>query len=135
MRLNITTDYAIRALLCLAENHRPTSGIELSETMKIPQSYLLTVMAKLKKAGIVSSTRGQSGGYELEKLPEEVTLWDIISVMEGSPQFFPCLEEGYECACYEVDKCPIRRVQNKVQKSMEDGFRSVSLADLLREME
>jgi Rrf2 family protein len=135
MQINITTDYAIRALLCLAVGNRPRNGVEIAESMKIPHSYLLTLMAKLKRAGFVSSTRGHSGGYALAKLPSNITLWDIISVMEGAPQLIRCLEaDGYCSKFASGEDCPLRRVYGAVQKSFEDIFRGVTLEDLIKDL-
>jgi Rrf2 family protein len=131
MQFNITTDYAIRSLLCLAMRRQSVSGRELSEEMQIPHSYLLTVMGKLKKAGIVASTRGNGGGYTLTSAPEDVTLWDVVVTMEGPPQVGHCLEEGYECVCLDTKTCPIRHVHQRIRDSVESILRDVTLAQLM----
>jgi Rrf2 family protein len=130
MQLNITTDYAIRVLLCLATEGRPMGAAELSSQAKIPKTYVTFIMSKLKKAGFVSARRGQIGGYDLLKDPANITLWDIIEAMELSCQIMCCLEEGYRCDYFDVDVCPIRKVFVDTQSDIERIFHRVTLEDL-----
>jgi Rrf2 family nitric oxide-sensitive transcriptional repressor len=133
MQLNITTDYAIRALFYLAMEKHPVGGSEISEKMNIPHSYLLTIMGKLKKAGFVSAARGHIGGYYLVKEPEAISMWDIISVMEGTTQVNRCLEDDQYCSRLAVDICPIRQAYGTVQKNMEETFKNVTLKQLVEQ--
>jgi Rrf2 family nitric oxide-sensitive transcriptional repressor len=131
MYLNITTDYAIRILLCLAAEGRPLGAAELSAKSKIPKTYLTAIMAKLKRSGLVSANRGQIGGYCLIKPPKDIRLWDIIAIMERSPQVFRCIQGEYACAYRGGCRCPIQSVYHAAQESVERTFRSVTLQDLV----
>jgi Rrf2 family protein len=130
MQLNITTDYAIRALLCLAREGKPMGAAELSEQARIPKTYLTFIMSKLKKGGCVSARRGQVGGYCLCKPPDQITLWDVIQAMERSSQLICCMLEGYRCDYQDAAQCPIRTVFGSAQRDIEEIFRRVTLADL-----
>jgi Rrf2 family protein len=92
-------------------------------------------MAKLKKAGLVSSYRGKIGGYHLAKRPSEIPLWKIINVMEQKSQLACCLEPDYTCSCFDPAHCPIRGAYYAAQSNMEDVFRSVTLENLKNNME
>jgi Rrf2 family protein len=105
-------------------------GVELANQVKIPQTYITIIMAKLKKGGFVSAKRGQIGGYLIEKEPEDITLWDVIQVMERSPQISCCVPDDYSCAYLDISKCPIRKAYIDAQSNMEDVFRHTTLADL-----
>jgi Rrf2 family protein len=130
MQLNITTDYALRVLLCLATEQRPMGGAEIANQVKIPPTYITIIMAKLKKGGFISAKRGQVGGYLLAKSPETITIWDVIQVMERTPQIGCCVPDDYSCAYLDITQCPIRKAYADAQNNMEDVFRRVTLADL-----
>lgn len=83
MQLNRSTDYAIRTLICLAKAAAPMSSSKLSSEIGVSQRYLLQIGAKLRNAGFIKTAHGVSGGYELSKPPAEISLCDIIILMEG----------------------------------------------------
>jgi Rrf2 family protein len=134
MQLNITTDYAIRVLLCLDTTDGSMSASELASQTKVPQTYLIAIMSKLKQAGFIASHRGQVGGYTLVKSPSEITLWDIIAAMERTPQLMCCMAAGYDCAFSSLEQCPLRGELCAVQKSLEDVFHRITLQSLRERM-
>jgi len=86
MQLNISTDYAIRIILYLASSKQVVSSSKLSRVIKVSPRYLLQIGAKLRDAGLISTTNGPIGGYSLIKPPEQISLHDIIIIMEGETQ-------------------------------------------------
>jgi Rrf2 family protein len=131
MQLNITTDYAIRVLLCLLIEDRPVGATEIAQKAKVPKAYLTFIMSKMKQAGFVSARRGQIGGYCLIKAPQEITLWDVIQVMERSSRIIPCMTDGYHCDyANDTAHCPLRTVFYTAQKDIEEIFHRVTLEDL-----
>ena len=78
------TDYATRAILALAlEGGGPLKLEELARRTAVPQSVLEQVMPTMRTAGIVRSERGPSGGYRLNKSPEEITLERVVRLFQG----------------------------------------------------
>ncbi|MBI4549656.1 MAG: Rrf2 family transcriptional regulator [Candidatus Omnitrophica bacterium] len=82
------TEYALQALLALASASRdqPAGSLTLkkmAEMKKIPYKFLEQIMAALKKGGLVSSQKGQKGGYALSRTPAEVTVGEVVTVVEG----------------------------------------------------
>ena len=67
MQLNITTDYAIRTVLYLGSDGKSRTAKEIAEEMCIPQNYLIKILSKLRKGGIITSFSGYAGGYQLKK--------------------------------------------------------------------
>lgn len=124
MQLNITTDYAIRTVLYLAIQGKITPSNEISERMGIPKNYLLKITRKLSEAGIISRHKGIYGGFALKKKPKEITLLDIIEIMEGTTKINRCLEEDEYCSRFATDTCPVRSfyasLQGYVRKKMSD---------------
>jgi Rrf2 family protein len=87
MRLQLTkrTDYAIRACVHLARAEQcPISSRRIAEQMEIPDRFLPQVMADLARAGIVGAVNGKNGGYCLRRAPEDISLLQVIEVVEGS---------------------------------------------------
>lgn len=83
MQLNISTDYAIRVLLYLAKTSKIVSSSKLSSAIGVSSRYLLQIGAKLRDANLITTTYGSAGGYALTKPPRDISLFDIIVVMEG----------------------------------------------------
>ena len=86
MKLSLKVEYACRVLAQLSRSYgsKPFSRIdELAEQEEIPANYLVQILSDLRNGGLIISRRGKQGGYRLAKPPTEITLFDIISVMEG----------------------------------------------------
>lgn len=130
MQLNISTDYAIRALLYLATCGRQASSSEISAEMCIPESYLYAVMGKLKRAGLVTATRGVNGGWTLAKDTESISLIDIIAVMEGSLKINKCLHDTSECSRKAAEICQVHAYYEELQGQLEKCFSDVKLSQL-----
>ncbi len=85
MRVSSKADYGVRALFDLAEHYRqgPTQSRDIALRQAIPEAYLHQVLGALNRAGFVRSTRGPLGGHELVRDPGEITLWDVLRVLDG----------------------------------------------------
>ena len=77
--------YALKALLYLADNPRefPHPAIEIAEQAAIPRKFLETILADLKRRGVVISTRGKKGGYRLARPADQVSIGEIIRHVDG----------------------------------------------------
>lgn len=86
MRVSSRGDYGVRALfdLALRYNQGPTQSRDIAARRNIPEAYLHQVLGALNRAGLVRSTRGPLGGHELTRAPHEISVWDVLSVLEGS---------------------------------------------------
>jgi Rrf2 family protein len=131
MKLNATTDYAVRATVYLAMEGRVVPGAEIAHKMEIPHTYLVSVMAKLKRAGIVDVKRGQSGGYFLAKAQERVSMWDIMSAVERTMSLNSCLEDGVFYSHDPVGFGHLQGVYHVLQGIMEGYLRGVTLEKLV----
>ena len=85
MRVSAKGEYAIRAMLDLAMHRgRPLVPIqEIATRQQIPQRYLEQVLLALKRAGLLTSKRGSTGGYHLTKAPDEITVGVVLRAVEG----------------------------------------------------
>ena len=86
MKLSAKTEYAGLAMLQLAEDYatgEPVQIRRIAEKHGIPSGFLVQILLQLKSANLVASTRGAAGGYRLTRPPGEITLGDVVEVMEG----------------------------------------------------
>src|SRR6185295_1639592 len=86
MKLSAKTEYACLAMLELAKEHDSGEPVQLrriAEEHGIPSRSLVQILLQLKGASLVMSTRGAAGGYRLARSPEEITLADVVEVIEG----------------------------------------------------
>ena len=85
MKISAKAEYACLALLALAQQGPDTAPLrirEISESYGIPERYLVQILLQLKGAGLVASTRGAAGGYQLARPPEEIALADVLGVVD-----------------------------------------------------
>lgn len=131
MQLKMTTDYALRAVLYLATTQRVTTASEIAEKMNIPKNYLINLISALRKAGIVGTHVGLYGGYFLQCPPEEVSMYDVISVTEGTIKLCRCLDEDSPCTLNGSGACPVHATYLPIQNMIETVLRNTTIKDLL----
>jgi Rrf2 family protein len=85
MRVTAKSDYALRALIEITRRggDGPVSAEELGRLQDIPHGFLQAILADLRRAGIVMAQRGQSGGWRMNRDPEQVTVADVIRAVDG----------------------------------------------------
>lgn len=83
MQLNTSTNYALNIMLYLAKNKRIVSSTELSQHTAISKRYLMQIVAKLRDGELLGTSIGSVGGYYLLREPQNISLYDIIILMEG----------------------------------------------------
>ena len=127
MRVSSRGDYGVRALfdLALRFNQGPTQSREIAARRNIPEAYLHQVLGALNRAGLVRSTRGPLGGHELTRPPHEISIWDILSVLEGADR----RPEGSSTANANEDV--VLNVWCDLHERSIEYLRSISLATLI----
>jgi Rrf2 family protein len=86
MKLSVKVDYACRVLAQLARQHGDEDLAHIEELARIeavPANYLVQILSELRNGGLITSRRGKQGGYALARNPQEITLLDIVEVIEG----------------------------------------------------
>ena len=135
VKLSTKGRYGLRAVIDLAvyAESEPVSLAAVAERQSISISYLEQLIAKLKKAGIVLSTRGAQGGYTLAKLPEEISVGDILRALEGDLSPVDCVETGGETECASADFCVTKYVWKRISDSINHAVDSILLSELVEE--
>src|SRR5919108_2967689 len=85
MRISAKAEYACVAMLELAASHRAPQPLRIkaiADAQGIPQRFLVQILLQLKTAGLVASVRGASGGYQLARAPERITVADVITAID-----------------------------------------------------
>lgn len=131
MKLSTRTTYGVRAMLALAlhTGNRPLMVREIAEQYRLPSTYLEQLMVLLRKSGLVHSVRGAHGGYSLARHPAEVSLMDIIRVLDGPITLSEC-PAGMGC-CGQSASCIFPQLWREAGEEIETMFRSISLATLI----
>jgi Rrf2 family cysteine metabolism transcriptional repressor len=134
MKLSTKGKYGVRAVFEIARHFGkgPITIKEISERQGISFSYLEQILHKLGKAGLIESVRGPAGGYLLGRKPQDLTIGDIVRVLEGPIALSHCLEPGESGDCYQTDDCVARMVWAKVGEKIEEALDSISFQDLLQ---
>lgn len=135
MKLSTRARYGLRALIDLAQ-HCDTETVSIQSIatrQNISDSYLEQLMAKLKKAGIVESTRGAMGGYRLGRPAEEISVGDILRVLEGSLEAVECPGNDDESGCQGADLCVARVVWKRINDSITNAVDTLMLSQLIEE--
>ena len=128
--MKMTTDYAIRTVVFLADCKERVTVKDISESTGITAHYLMKVLEPLKKAKIVKSITGTKGGFSLALPPEKLNLWRIIKVMGEKNYCVDCMELEY-CSNYvNPCKCKLRTYLEEYQRIKIEYFSGITIADL-----
>lgn len=127
--------YALRALYALAndEARGPVLIAELAERERIPHKFLELILLELRNAGILRSKKGKGGGYALARSPRDVTLGQIIRVVDGPLAPIPCVSERAYVRCEECvseETCGTRMVMKEVRDAVAKILDGTTLADV-----
>jgi len=125
------TDYATRAVLALTlEGGGPLKLDELARRTAVPQSVLEQVMPAMRTAGIVRSERGPSGGYRLNKKPEEITLERIVRLFQGQLAPIGCATRHNPEPCPMTIGCTLREVWEEIRDATIQLLGRATFAEL-----
>jgi Rrf2 family protein len=132
MRVSAKSDYALRALIELAgrEDGAPVSAEELGRLQDIPHGFLQAILADLRRAGVVMSQRGQSGGWRMARDPGTVSVADVIRAVDGPLANVRGVRS--EQVSYQGSAERLREVWVAVRASLRSVLERVTLADLAR---
>jgi len=130
MLLTRETDYAMRLLRGLLTGEKRSVG-QLSEAEMIPQQFAYKIIKKLNRAGLVEITRGVEGGCRLSADLEQVSLYDLMEIVEGCHGVNACMSPDYRCPRRERGGCLIHTQLAGLQKKIDDELRSYDLKTLL----
>src|SRR3954468_7815681 len=130
MRVTAKSDYALRALIEIVRrgDAGPVSAEELGRLQDIPHGFLQAILADLRRAGVLMAQRGQSGGWRMNKSPDEVTVADVIRAVDGPlVSIYGLRPEAVE---YNAAAAVLQHVWIASRRSLRDVLESVTVRQL-----
>ena len=136
MKLSKKSEYGLRALLELTLAHEQVTlqRQEIALRQHIPSEFLEQILLALKRAGILSSRRGMKGGYTLIKRPNDITLGQVIRILDGPLAPIGCVsktayQKCSECPYANKPQCPVQQVMGTVRDAIAGVLDHYTLAD------
>jgi Rrf2 family protein len=130
LKLTKKADYGLMAMKHLAEHaHQGAcSAKDMAGSYGIPQEALAKILQRLVKAGLLHSQHGSNGGYTLVRDPAEISAFEVIQAIDGPLFITSCITVRGECG--QTDRCTIREPLRKVNHSIEEVLRRISIAEM-----
>jgi Rrf2 family iron-sulfur cluster assembly transcriptional regulator len=136
VRITTWAEYGLICTLHLARRAEqgPITGRDIASKERLPADYVEQILLRLRRAGIIRSTRGARGGYVLERPAAQITVRDVIQASELATFELHCVTHPVgEDRCADSQGCSIRPVWQMLQRRIDDVLESVCVADLLEE--
>ena len=130
MKLSTKGRYGARAAIELALSYGsgPIMVREIAAHQDISERYLEHILNTLRAAGLVRSTRGAKGGYELARKPSDIRLGDIITSLEGTMDIVDCTGSD---ECPMISQCVMCQIWNEIKLSIEEILNNLTLQELV----
>lgn len=136
MKISKRGEYALKALIELAVNHNRSVAVtlinDIAERENIPKKYLEQILLNLKNAGILVSKRGVGGGYSLSRAPSEISLGEIIRIVEGPLAPLNCVSTSAHVTCPQEGACGLYGVMLEVRNAIASVVDNISLRDIAK---
>jgi len=132
MKLSTKSRYGTRLMLDMAQHYDqgPVNLGIIAQRQGISVKYLEQIIIPLKKAHYVESVRGPKGGHTLARPPQEITVGEIVAVLEEGASFVECSDNPSSCS--RSDTCLTRYLWREAAQAMFEKLRSITLADLVK---
>src|SRR6202161_1449082 len=133
LKLTKKADYGLMAMKHLAEqvHQGACSAKDVAEAYGIPQEALAKILQRLAKVGLVRSQHGMNGGYTLTRDPKMISAFEVIRAIDGPLFITSCITVRGECD--QTDRCTIREPLRRVNESIEQVLRRISISEMKEE--
>lgn len=133
VRITKDADYAIVLLARIA--HDEQGGVltarDLAEKTGLPAPMVSKILKALTRGGLLTSVRGAKGGYALVRQLDEISVADVIEVLEGPIALTQCWEVGHDGNCGIESICPVRSPWSMVNKAIWQTLSNIQLAEMV----
>lgn len=135
MRITQESDYALQILTTLAAKDALTDAGTLSAETSVPSRFALKILRKLVQGGLVNSYKGARGGYRLSVAPGEITLRQVIELIEGPIALTRCLEDAGACAL-NSDKaaCVYHHIFDRISLELAHKLEGITVGTVLEQI-
>jgi len=133
LNLSQRCQYTVRAVLELAKRHGhgPVSAAEIAAHQAIPQRFLEVILNELKPTGLVESRRGVQGGYYLTRSPAQITVGQVIRLVDGPLDPVRCEGDKPKTSCPLMSKCSLVDLWHQARKAVEAVYDATTFQDLV----
>ncbi len=121
-----TAEYALRAIVYLADQVGARTTTQIAETTQIPPGYLAKIMQQLGRSKLVTSQRGLNGGFTLAIKPDELTVLEVVNAIDPVQRFHTC-----PLGLHGLNLCSLHRKLDDAALAIEATFNGSTIADLL----
>lgn len=131
MKLSTRCRYGTRAMIELARNYSkgPLKRDEIAKREGISSSYLENILISLKSRNLIRTIRGANGGFSLMDSPEKITMYDVVTALEGPVEPIHCIENSEQCI--RTESCVSRKFWMSFHEIQVNKLKSASLQSLL----
>ncbi len=138
--LSNTCKYALRALIYLGKFSQDDKRIgikKISNDLNLSSPFLGKILQNLVKQKLLVSTKGPNGGFALGKKAQDITLWDIVTKVDGEEFFINCLISLEPCISHDSSKplCPVHAQYNKLRNEIAAFYKETSLETISRDID
>ena len=132
MRITLESDYALRLVATLAEADTLLDAKTISEKTLVTQKFALKILRKLVGGGLVCSFKGVKGGYKLKISPEDITLKQVIELIDGPIVIARCLEGGEACTLNpDKSSCVFHHIFDSISIDVARKMNRITIRDIL----
>ena len=121
-----TAEYALRAIVFLADQTEPQTNAQIAEATQVPVGYLAKVMQLLSRARLVDAQRGKQGGFTLACAPSALSVLKVVATIDPVRRFHEC-----PLGLHGINLCPLHRSLDDAAKAVEETFGDTTIADLI----
>lgn len=131
MKVTAQSRYALRILLDLAlyGEQGPRTMHEIAASQSISEKFISRIVVSLRRAGLLESVRGGRGGLRLARLPESITMLDVVEAMDGPVSLLACLTKPH--ACPKQGRCAAEDAWRLVNDGLVATLRGIQLSDIV----
>ena len=118
---------------CENDECRILGAAEITARTMVPPRFTLTILRKMVMSGFVESFKGKNGGYKLSKMPDTITMRDVIEVIDGPVAISRCIDDAHACSKQGFNKkeCRVHNIFVKLSESVVDKLSEITIADLI----
>lgn len=135
MRISKKAEYALRALVAMARPPTRSWSIhEIASGERIPIKFLEQILLALRRGGVLNSKRGVGGGYTLVRVPEDISLGEVVAIFDGPLAPIACSAEqpAERCTCPDPRVCPLRLIMTGFRKDLATLLSQRTIDDMLK---
>ncbi len=138
--LSNTCKYALRSIIYIGMKSSPKKMINvktISSELDVPMQFLSKILQVFVRKGILYSGKGPAGGFRFQMNPYEVTLYDIVKIVDGEDMFTSCVVGTHPCISVdnEQDKCPVHDEYSAIRKDITDFFQKETIGNIVDNFE